>query len=305
MATLWSRLKAGLARTRAQFTSRLGGILRGRELSEDVLEELEEALITADVGVEATTEIIEMLEEHPDRSSRDGEWAIQAVKDHIGQILGGGKGEAIELSATPTVILVVGVNGVGKTTTIGKLAARFADEGKRVLIGAADTFRAAADAQLDVWAQRAKADIVRQPKGSDAASVAYDAAVAGENRGADAVIIDTAGRLHTKSNLMAELVKIKRVLKKVNPDYPHETLLVLDATTGQNALAQARQFHNALGITGLAFTKLDSSAKGGMMIAVARELNIPVKLVGVGESLEDLQDFDPDAFLEALFAEES
>ena len=302
MASIWSRLKSGLARTRAQLTNKLQSLLSGNSLTQDVLDDLEEVLISADIGVDATTEILEALEEAKGHSNAPG-WAVDTVKSYMKDVLANGNPGVTVAEDLPTVIVVVGVNGVGKTTTIGKLAGRYADEGKKVLIGAADTFRAAADAQLDIWAQRASADIVRHQHGADAASVAYDAVSAARSRNADVAIIDTAGRLHTKANLMGELQKIIRVLRKIDESYPHEILLVLDATTGQNALTQAQQFNTAVGVTGIALTKLDSSAKGGMIIAIAKELGVPVKLVGVGEQIEDLQDFDPDSFLEALFTE--
>jgi len=302
-SSLWTRLSSGLARTKFHLTDRMRQVLGSRALSRDVLDDLEEVLIGADVGVEATTRIIETLEQAPERPSAGATWAIKKVRSTVHEMLAR---RAIKLAlsdAPPTVILVVGVNGVGKTTTIGKLAARFASGGKKVLIGAADTFRAAADEQLTIWAERASAQIVRHQRGSDAASVAYDAVSAARARGSDVVLIDTAGRLHTKLNLMEELKKIKRVLSKLDPSYPHETLLVLDAMSGQNALVQAKQFHQAIGLSGIALTKLDSSAKGGIIIAIAGELDVPIKLVGVGEAMEDLQDFDPDAFVEALFGD--
>jgi len=301
MRSLFRRLRDGLARTRAQLTDRMQEILYGRSLTQDVLDELEELLIAADVGVEATGRILHEIEDDPKRTSGDAAWAVGKVRAIMREILTRQPSDLVIADVPPTVMLVVGVNGTGKTTTIGKLAARFSAEGRDVLIGAADTFRAAADEQLEVWAERAKAQIVRHGRGADAASVAWDAVGAARSRRVDAVLIDTAGRLHTRSNLMEELRKIKRVIAKHDPSYPHETLLVLDATTGQNALAQARQFNDAIGITGIALTKLDSSAKGGIVIAIAEELGIPVKLVGVGETIDDLQDFDPDAFLDALF----
>ena len=301
MASIWSRLKQGLARTRAQLTDRLQALLSGQAITRDVLEELEEILIGADIGVDATSDILEALESGEGRASGPS-WAVNTVRAYMNDILTRKPAALASAEEPPTVIVVVGVNGVGKTTTIGKLAGRYAAEGKRVLIGAADTFRAAADEQLDIWARRAGAEIVRQQHGADAASVAFDAANAARSRQSDVVIIDTAGRLHTKSNLMAELQKIVRVLQKIDPAYPHEVLLVLDATTGQNALTQAQQFSSAVGVTGIALTKLDSSAKGGMIIAIAKELGIPVKLVGVGEQIADLQDFRAEAFVEALFS---
>jgi len=301
--SLWTRLRQGLARTRSQLTDRVRLVLGDRPLTDEAFDELEEVLIGADLGVDATQKILAALRADPAVSRGDAEWALQRVRAQVREILLGRANGLRRAKAPPTVVLVVGVNGVGKTTTIGKLAARFAAGGAKVLIGAADTFRAAADEQLTIWAERARAHVVRHQRGADAASVAYDAVAAGRARGMDCVLIDTAGRLHTKSNLMEELRKIKRVLGKLDPSYPHETLLVLDATSGQNALVQARQFHEAIGVTGLVLTKLDSSAKGGIVIAVADELGLPVKLIGVGEALDDLQDFDPDAFLDALFGD--
>ncbi len=308
MPSIWKRLRHGLARTRSQFTDRLQGLLHGRALTAEAIDELEELLIGADVGVEAAAGIVESLEDDPRRTSADSGWVIESVRSHLVDILSGhssalATSDANDTSAKPstTVVMVVGVNGVGKTTTIGKLAARLGGEGHGVLIGAADTFRAAADEQIDVWAKRAGADIVRDQQGADPASVAYGTVEAARSRGMDYALIDTAGRLHTKSNLMAELVKMKRVIGKLDPAYPHETLLVLDATNGQNALVQAKQFNDALGVTGIALTKLDSSARGGIVIAIAQELDIPIKFVGVGEQVDDLQDFDPESFADALF----
>lgn len=301
---MWSRLHDGLARTKLQFTDRLRRVLADGALTGEVLDELEEVLISADVGVDATSRIIEALHEGGDQTAPGADRAYAAVRSTVRDILVRRAMRLTLSDVTPTVVLVVGVNGVGKTTTIGKLAARFASGGKKVLIGAADTFRAAADEQLSVWARRANAQIVRHEPGSDAASVAYDAVSAARSRGVDVVLIDTAGRLHTKHNLMAELQKIKRVLGRLDPAYPHETLLILDAMSGQNALVQVRQFHQAIGLTGIALTKLDSSAKGGIIVAVADELDVPIKLVGVGETMEDLQDFDPDAFVAALFGDQ-
>jgi fused signal recognition particle receptor len=212
-----------------------------------------------------------------------------------------GAPQPLFLSAKPSVILTIGVNGVGKTTTIGKLASRFRADGKKVVIAAGDTFRAAAIEQLDIWAQRSGAEIIKHQSGSDPAAVAFDAVEAAKHRGSDIVIIDTAGRLHTKSTLMDELKKIDRVIKKAIPDAPHEKLLVIDATTGQNALRQAKIFDEAIGLTGIALTKLDGTAKGGIIFAIQKELNIPVKLIGIGEGVEDLRDFDPHDFVAALF----
>jgi fused signal recognition particle receptor len=274
----------------------------GRSLSEETLESLEEALIGADIGIDATTEIIRGVAQDPQRILADAAWAVQAVRTRIQRILEDVSVPFELVPDAPTVVLVVGVNGVGKTTTVGKLAAHFARDGKKVIIGSADTFRAAADEQLSVWAERAQATVVRHERGADAASVAYDSVAAAKSRNADVVLIDTAGRLHTKSNLMEELKKIRRVLTKLDPRFPHHILLVVDATSGQNALVQARQFSEAMGgITGIALTKLDSSAHGGIIVAIAETLHVPVQFIGVGEGLDDLQHFDAGAFVEALF----
>ncbi|HQK21795.1 MAG TPA: signal recognition particle-docking protein FtsY [Candidatus Latescibacteria bacterium] len=300
ISSIWSRLRHGLSRTRSTLTLRLRSILGGA-LTAETLETLEEVLITADVGVMTAAKILKRLETDAASSGCDPAWAMRSVRTTVEEILRAAHRPFALPEEKPAVVLVVGVNGVGKTTTIGKLAARYAEQRRRVLIGAADTFRAAADEQLLVWAQRARAEIVRQQHGADAAGVAYDAVAAAQHRSTDLVLIDTAGRLHTKSNLMEELRKIKRVLGKLSPTFPHHVLLVLDATTGQNALVQARQFHEAIGVTGIALTKLDSSAHGGIVIAISDELRVPIQFVGVGETLDDLQDFDPHAFTEALF----
>lgn len=299
MASLWTRLRDGLARTKAQLTNEIDFLLKGQALTPEVMENLEESLIRADVGVEATQRILDALEEGQYRGSGSNR-ALVAMRNAIQDILAPGDRALTWAQSGPTVTLVIGVNGVGKTTTIGKLAAKAGRDGKRVVIGAADTFRAAADDQLAIWADRAKAEIVRHQKGADAAAVAYAAVERGLAVGADLVLIDTAGRLHTKKNLMEELRKIKRVVAKHDPAFPHEILLVIDATTGQNALQQAKVFNEALQITGIALTKLDSTARGGIVLAVAQELGVPVKLIGVGEALDDLQEFDPDAFTDAL-----
>ena len=300
MPSLWTRLRDGLARTRSNLGDRLRSTLSGGAISADVLDDLEEALIGADVGVEATQKIVDAIEE--ERGS--GEQAFDTVRRVMAEMLTRSDYTLHMADDGPTVMLVVGVNGAGKTTTVGKLAARGRSEDLNVLIGAADTFRAAADEQLDVWAKRADAEIVRHAPGSDSAAVAYATVQAALAQQADLVLIDTAGRLHTKRNLMEELRKIKRVMAKHDEAYPHETLLVIDATSGQNALQQARAFNEAVDITGIALTKLDSTAKGGIVVAVAEELGVPVKLVGVGEALEDLQGFDPELFLDALFGVE-
>jgi fused signal recognition particle receptor len=256
-------------------------------------ERLEEALIAADVGVPATAELVQRLEARGDL----GELG-EALQEEISRLLG--EPARLEVGARPAVILVVGVNGTGKTTTIGKLAAKLSEHGRSVLVAAADTFRAAAEEQLEIWAQRANADFVGSERGGDPAAVAFDAIAAAESRGRDVVVVDTAGRLHTQANLMEELTKVRRVIGQRLEGAPHETLLVIDATTGQNGLQQARLFSQAVEVTGIALTKLDGSAKGGIAIAIAHELGLPVKLIGIGESLDDLRPFDPDDFARAL-----
>jgi fused signal recognition particle receptor len=256
-------------------------------------ERLEEALIRADVGVPATAELVRRLEERRDLTDLAG-----ALAEEISQLLG--DPPTLDLHADPSVLLVVGVNGTGKTTTIGKLAERLRQHGHSVVLGAADTFRAAAEEQLEIWADRASAEFVGAKRGADPASVAYEAIETATRNDRDVVIVDTAGRLHTQSNLMQELAKVRRVIEGKLAGAPHETLLVVDATTGQNGLQQARLFGEAVGVTGVALTKLDSSAKGGIAVAIAHELGLPVKLIGVGEKLEDLRPFDADDFARAL-----
>ena len=256
-------------------------------------ERLEEALIAADVGVPATAELVQRLEARGEATE-----LAPALQEEIARLLGAPA--RLEVAARPAVILVVGVNGTGKTTTIGKLAAKLSEHGRSVLVAAADTFRAAAEEQLEIWAQRANADFVGSERGGDPAAVAFDAIAAAESRGRDVVVVDTAGRLHTQANLMEELTKVRRVIGQRLEGAPHETLLVIDATTGQNGLQQARLFSQAVEVTGIALTKLDGSAKGGIAIAIAHELGLPVKLIGIGESLDDLRPFDPDDFARAL-----
>ena len=256
-------------------------------------ERLEEALIAADVGVPATAELVQRLEARGEATE-----LAPALQEEIARLLG--EPARLEVGARPAVILVVGVNGTGKTTTIGKLAAKLSEHGRSVLVAAADTFRAAAEEQLEIWAQRANADFVGSERGGDPAAVAFDAIAAAESRGRDVVVVDTAGRLHTQANLMEELTKVRRVIGQRLEGAPHETLLVIDATTGQNGLQQARLFSQAVEVTGIALTKLDGSAKGGIAIAIAHELGLPVKLIGIGESLDDLRPFDPQDFARAL-----
>ncbi len=302
-----TKLKQGLSRTREGMFGKIREVIRLKpELDEEALEEIEEILIQADVGVDPTLRIVDRLRERVNAGeiSDNPEGAVQRLlKEEILQILQTPSHAVSPLrsASPPCVILVVGVNGVGKTTTIGKMAGRYRAEGKRVLLAACDTFRAAAIDQLSIWAERTGADIVRHQPGADPASVAFDALSAAGSRGIDVVLIDTAGRLHTRVNLMEEVKKIRRVLGKCQEGAPHQTLLVLDATTGQNAVAQARQFHADLEVTGLVLAKLDGTAKGGVVVAIADELGLPVRMVGLGEGPDDLNDFDPEAFVKALF----
>ena len=289
---MFARLRDSLSKSRRALTQQL--VLGAFDpADEEAWERLEEALITADVGIPATAEIVRRLEARGGLTSLE-----EPLTEEIAALLG--EPGTLDLSARPSVILVVGVNGTGKTTTIGKLAAKLSEHGRSVLLGAADTFRAAAEEQLEVWAQRAGADFVGSPRGGDPAAVAYDAIEAAASRGRDVVIVDTAGRLHTQVNLMEELAKVRRVIAGRLEGAPHETLLVVDATTGQNGLQQARLFGEAAGVTGVALTKLDGSAKGGIAVAIAHELGLPVKLIGVGEGLDDLRPFDPQDFARAL-----
>jgi len=299
---LFKKLRRGLSKTRKLLTTDLDDLFaENKPVDDDMLDDLEEILITADIGVQTTTALMQRVSR---KASRIGDAAAlkEVLREEILDLLTRKPQERDAGRSTPHVIMVVGVNGVGKTTTIGKLAARFLGEKKRVLIAAADTFRAAAVEQLAIWAERSGADFVRHKDGADPAAVAYDGIEAACARNADVVLVDTAGRLHTKINLMEELKKIKRSIAKIKPDAPHEVLLVLDATTGQNALSQAELFNEALGITGIALTKLDGTAKGGIVISIHDRLNIPLQYVGVGETIEDLQVFDPQRFVDALFA---
>ena len=277
------------------------GIFNGfSELDDDFYDELEESLVMADMGAELTMEAVEELKERcKEAKIKDVEGARAAMRDILAEYLTVGE-PAVNMSSAPAVVLFIGVNGVGKTTSIGKLAARWKKEGKKVLLCAGDTFRAAAADQLTVWSERAGVDIIKQHEGADPAAVVFDAMSAAKARKADLVLVDTAGRLHNKQNLMNELNKISRVIDRECPGSSRETLLVLDATTGQNGLIQAKQFGESAGITGIVLTKLDGTAKGGIVVAIARELGVPVKFVGVGEGVDDLQPFDARAFTEAL-----
>lgn len=293
-------LKEGLRKTRESIASKMDALFRGRAIDEGALEELGDILISADVGVRMTEKLIGRLRERIKVERIEGLKDLKrALKEEIISILSGGDGLTIG-HERPYVIIFVGVNGTGKTTTIAKLAYRLKGEGKKVILAAADTFRAAAIDQLRIWAERVGVDMIGHKEGSDPGAVVYDAVSAAIARGADVVIVDTAGRLHTKEGLMEELKKIKRVVGKQLPSSPHEVILVLDATTGQNALSQARIFKEALGVTGIALAKLDGTAKGGIIMAIREELGIPVKLVGVGERLEDLRDFSAEEFAEGL-----
>jgi fused signal recognition particle receptor len=296
------RLRNRLNRGNSWLTYDLTNLVRGRRIDASILEELETRLISADVGVEATERILEDLRRRVARQElADVEALIAALRQSIAEILRPcARPLVIDAGQRPFVILVVGVNGSGKTTTIGKLARRCADEGKSVLLAAGDTFRAAAVEQLKVWAERSGAAFVAQATGADPGAVVFDALQAARARGSDVMLADTAGRLHSQSHLMEELKKVKRVLQRVDPSAPHEVLLVLDANQGQNALAQARQFGEAVGVTGLVLTKLDGTAKGGIVIAIAQQLKIPIRYIGVGEASEDFGEFDADAFAAAL-----
>lgn len=298
----FSRLKQGLARTGGGLADLFLG---ARQIDEELLEELETRLLMADVGMTATREIIACLTEKVDRKQlQDSDALFAALKDELKRLLEPVSQPLIleKKPAKPQVMLMIGVNGVGKTTTIGKLAKRYQAEGRKVLLAAGDTFRAAAVEQLQVWGERNSVPVIAQHTGADSASVVFDALQAAQSRKADLLIADTAGRLHNKSNLMEELAKVRRVMQKLDPDAPHEVLLVLDAATGQNALAQAREFNKSVPITGLVLTKLDGTAKGGIVFALARELGIPVRFIGVGEQADDLRDFDSDSFVDALLA---
>ena len=296
-----SKLKEGLAKTTKNMTAQLGGIFAEfTGANDDFFDELEETLILADLGAQTACEAVDSLREAVRRDKiRSADEIKNALCDILTELLNVGDG-GLKLDTKPSVILVIGVNGVGKTTTIGKLALRFKNEGKKVLLCAGDTFRAAAADQLAIWAERAGVDIVRRDEGADPASVIFDGLCAAKARGVDVVICDTAGRLHNKSNLMQELGKISRIIDRELPGADRETLLVLDATTGQNGLIQARQFKESADVSGVALTKLDGTAKGGIVFAIANELKIPVKLIGVGEKPEDLIDFNGREFTEAI-----
>ena len=299
--SFWSRVKEGLTKTKNAIFGQIDDLLKNFvKVDDDLLEELEEVLICADVGVNATGEIIDELREQiKDGRLKEKEQVTAALRGILEGMIG--EGEPLKLETSPSVILVIGVNGVGKTTSIGKISNQLRKSGKKVVVAAADTFRAAAIDQLAVWCERAKVELVRQNEGSDPAAVVFDACHVAKNKKADVLIIDTAGRLHNKTNLMNELAKINRVIDRELPGVSRENLLVLDATTGQNAILQAKEFKNAAALTGLILNKMDGTAKGGIVIAIRQELNIPVKFIGVGEKLDDMQEFDQSEFVNALF----
>jgi fused signal recognition particle receptor len=303
-ASFFQRLKQGLAKSRDSWSEKITAIFENRAWDEDSLDQMEETLIGADLGAKASRKLVDALRRHPPKG--DGDLAeemitrLQAAMTEMLQPVNG-TSAAAPLSARPWVILFLGVNGVGKTTTIAKLAAQYRSAGKKVLVVAGDTFRAAAIEQLDAWATRVGVDVVKHRAGSDPSAVVYDGMQAAKSRGTDVLLIDTAGRLHTKVHLIEELKKLRRVITRELPNAPHETLLVLDATTGQNGLQQARAFKEAADLTGIVLTKLDGTAKGGVILRIQEELGLPVKYVGVGEEIEDLQPFDPKDFARALF----
>ncbi len=302
---LFEKIGQGLKKTRDSLMGTMNSMLRSfTRIDEDLFEELEEILVMGDVGTTTASHICTRLRDEVKVQGITDPSAIRTLlRDIVAEMLDGG--QALTMNTKPSVILVIGVNGVGKTTTIGKLAARLTAEGKRVILGAADTFRAAAIEQLDIWADRAGVDIVKHSQGADPAAVVFDTLSAGKARGAGVVICDTAGRLHNKKNLMDELSKIGRVIDRELPDADKEILLVVDATTGQNAVNQARQFKEAAGITGIVLTKLDGTARGGVVLAIREDLQVPVKFIGVGEGIDDLQPFDPQMFATGLFDEGS
>lgn len=301
---LFARLRNGLRKTRENLGEGLARLVLGKkEINADLLEEIETQLLMADIGIEATQKIVMHLTQALKRKElKEGDALFAMLKQQLTQLLSDySQPLAIEAAEGPFVILMVGVNGAGKTTTIGKLAHRFQSEGKKVMLAAGDTFRAAAVEQLQVWGERNQVPVIAQSTGADSASVIYDAFEAAKARGIDVLIADTAGRLHTQHNLMEELKKVKRVIQKLDPHAPHEVMLVLDASIGQNALSQAVEFHEAIGVTGITMTKLDGTAKGGILFALSDKLHLPLRFIGVGEAQSDLRPFDPNAFISALF----
>ncbi|HPQ70378.1 MAG TPA: signal recognition particle-docking protein FtsY [bacterium] len=303
--SLFARLKQGLAKTAGGLVGRIDSVLRGRKIDQDLFDELEEVLFTADLGPTTADKLLTAVQDRVrEEKIEDAMLIHDLLKEEMGKILEPIAKPLEVVDGKPYVIMVVGVNGVGKTTTIGKIASKLTHDGKSVIMGAADTFRAAADEQLTIWAERVGAEIIRQKSGADPSAVAYDAVQAAVNRAVDVVIVDTAGRLHTKHNLMEELKKIKRVMDKVHPGSPHEVLLVLDANTGQNGIAQAKSFNEALGLTGIILTKLDGTAKGGCIVGISDELQVPIRFIGIGEQIDDLRPFVAQDFVNALFDRE-
>ncbi len=301
--TLLERLKSGVQKTRAGLVTRLEDMLQGaKQIDADLLDELEFTLISSDIGVRTTEEILDRIRERVDRSLVGDATELEGlIREHLLEILQASERAMPRVAEPPAVILVVGVNGSGKTTTIGKLAHRFRAEQRSVLLCAADTFRAAAIEQLEIWGQRTGTEVIKTKPGGDPSAVLFDALQAATARKTDYVVVDTAGRLHTKTSLMSELDKMRRTAQRIIPGAPHETLLVMDATTGQNGLQQARQFTQSAGVTGIVLTKLDGTAKGGVVVAISRELGLPVRFVGVGEKVGDLLPFDPKEFVDSLF----
>ncbi len=308
LGRFFDKIKAGLSKTRDAMHDKIAAVVPiGGRVDEETLEELEAILIQSDIGLDTAVDIIDQLRSAVrEKKVSDQQGVMRLLQEQLAAAVDLGADGALPLGdqplpCTPFVVLVVGVNGAGKTTTVGKLAKQYADAGRKVLVAACDTFRAGAVAQLDVWAARAEVDIVRAQQGADPAAVAFDALAAARHRQVDVLLVDTAGRLQNKVNLMEELKKIRRALAKQDPQAPHETLLVLDATNGQNALSQAREFNDATELTGLVLTKLDGTAKGGIVVALRKEMDLPVKLIGVGEGADDLQPFEGEAFARALF----
>ena len=302
--TLLEKLKSGVQKTRAGLVSRIEDVISGRkEIDADLLEELEYTLISADIGVTTTTEILDRIRERVDRKLVGDAGELRGlIREYLLEILEANHRPLAFVDAPPAVIMLVGVNGAGKTTTIGKLTAHLKADGHSVLLCAADTFRAAAIEQLEVWGERTGTRVIRQQTGADPSAVMFDALQAAKASKTDYVIIDTAGRLQNKAHLMIELEKMRRTASRVIPDAPHEVLLVLDATTGQNGLEQARKFTETSGVTGIVLTKLDGTAKGGVIVAIARELGLPIRFIGVGEKVDDLLPFEPEKFIDSLFA---
>jgi fused signal recognition particle receptor len=303
MLSLLDRLKQGIQKTRSGLVGSLDTMIHGRrEIDPDLLEELEYTLISADIGVRTATEILDGIRQRVERNQLGDAGELKAlIRQQLLEILESTERPMMRAATPPTIVMIVGVNGVGKTTSIGKLANRFKSDGLKVLICAADTFRAAAIEQLAVWSERSGVDMIRQQHGSDPSAVLYDALQAAQARGTDLVLVDTAGRLHNKAHLMAELEKMTRTARRLIPDAPHEVLLVIDSTTGQNGLEQAKKFTESAGVTGIVLTKLDGTAKGGVVVAIAREMNLPIRFIGVGEQMEDLIPFEADKFVASLF----